>query len=342
MEKIVTWFILWTKFFLKRKSTWCLFCGMIMVVLLISNIHIPTKENIRVGVYCGDSQQAKKIYEGLCKGNSAFEFEEFTDIALMKKQILAGNLESAFIFDKNYDQVFQGEDMYHSIECIITPYSMKHQILKETVYAQVFRQYSEVLLRRSENEIFKKSNSKRMEKILKANQKYLNGDDIYQVHIQEIEGEFAEKNYDKVTYPVQGLIGIIIFMTMLLAAEESGYGAGKNFLAQLSGKNRLLYRYTGLLASVSVLVPTGLICVWMSGQSRGVYIECGRIILFVVCSGIWILLVERLAGKRGWNVSWVLALLIVNLMIHPVFFDVAKYVEAIKYLRYLLPLKVYI
>lgn len=99
--------------------------------------------------------------------------------------------------------------------------------------------------------------------------------------------------------------------------------------------------YTGNLATVTVQSIAGFILI-MTESNRGFFIELKAIILFVLLSALWVLVFGRLFRNEITYVSFIVTLIVVNLMICPVFIDLSVYVPALQYISYCFPLGIYL
>lgn len=255
----------------------------------------------------------------------------------MYLDVTSGKIDCGFIFADDFDEKMNEKNSRDLILYLATPFTSKGEVLKETVYAVLFQVYSENILSNAEKEIFDEHNEERMEQILEINKSYLEGNDVFQIQIEEVQ-EAPETFQEEPADRIQGLVGLFIFLTMFLTYGHTQLKESDNVELALGGKERWCYRYVKMLAAAFLPSVVGILLLINRTQSCGIYGEFGRVVLFVLLSAVWINIVGGALGRAEHLPTWILSFVIVHLIVCPVFYDFSQYVPAIAWIRYLLPL----
>ena len=89
---------------------------------------------------------------------------------------------------------------------------------------------------------------------------------------------------------------------------------------------------------------TGIFAAKYNDNLNGAFIlkENLGMMLFVVVLGIWMLFVGKLFRNGTTYASWIMTLVVGNLLLCPVFMNVAEYVPALGYLGCFFPVGIYL
>lgn len=341
MERVMIWYVLSVKNYLKKRSSYLTVLGMVFLIWIISGISIPSYTNMKAGLLCGDSSIANQIKESLVAEENDFEFITYEDENELIEDVISGTVDCGFVFSTDFDDMFQERNTDKGISYYATPFSTKGEVLKEKIFSVYFEYYSQNILEDVEEDVFGDKDETRMEEILETNQFYLEGNDIFQVEIQQA-GDTEIENKQQESYDmVAGLVGLCIFLAMFFAYAETQLMESDHVELALNRKDQFIYRYVKMLASAVLPSVSGLILILMFGQNRGIMVEGLHLILFVCLSALWLNLVGRWLGRAEDLSTWMLSMIVLHLLICPIFYDFSIYVPAIKWLRYLLPLGIY-
>ena len=341
MEKCIIWFFLSLKENIKKRDSWLAVLGMLFLVWIVSGISIPSYKNMQVGIWCGSSQTANQIKEELVAEKNAFEFVEYRNKDELYGDVTSGKIDCGFIFEEDFDEKINERNSKNLILYLSTPYTSKGEVLKETVYSVLFKLYSENILSSAEIEIYGEHDENRMEQLLERNQKYQEGNEVFQIQIKEVQHEVREVSQQKTADMISGLIGLFVFLTMFLAYGKTQLGENDNVELALGKMERWCYRYIKMLAAAFIPAAAGIILLVNRSQSQGFCMESAGLALFILLSAVWINIFGRTLGRAEHLPTWILSLTLIHLIICPGFFDCSQYVPAITGIRYLLPLSWY-
>ena len=164
---------------------------------------------------------------------------------------------------------------------------------------------------------------------------------------------------------VRGVIACMTFLTVYLAGTSCKEEKNQRFLSQLEKGKRRRYECAGMLAAATpmMLVGIGLSCLTilqsgtvnvLSGAGAAMEIGIGiadgmgilaKILKMLLLIGVSILFTACamcIWKKDTGMLSALPVLLLLQVIVCPVFFDMAEYVPAMKYIRYLCPIAYYL
>ena len=341
MERGLIWYILSLKNNLVKRSTYLTTAGMVLLILVISGISIPSAQNMKAGIVCNDSDMAEQMLEKLSGSREDFVFLEYEDEAALIEDVIGGTVDCGFVFSEDFDEMCERKDTEEGIFYYATSFSTKGEVLKETLCATYLECYSPYILEDVEEDVFGGRDSLRMEKIMANYQLYLEGNEVFQMEIDQVEIEEENVEVSVVVDPIKGIVGLAIFLIMFFAYGESQRKSDDHVELALTVKEQVVYRFIKMLAVAMVPAIVGLAMILIMGQSSGIFAETGCMILFLIISALWLSLMGKWLGKSEDISTWLLGMILLHLLVCPIFFDFAAYVPAIGGLRYVLPLGIY-
>ena len=147
--------------------------------------------------------------------------------------------------------------------------------------------------------------------------------------------ETTEK--EKQVFPLHGLVALFLFLNLFVEyGRRFEAGSGKPYLA-LPAPFGEEFQMLGLLAAGTVPALTGVVLLLCSGEGCGLLREISAMLLLLaVCIvGKWI---QNLTSFT----SHMFLLVLINLLFCPVFVDIAAFIPALKFVRYLCPVGIYL
>ena len=342
MEKYAVWFRLLLKKNLKKKTVYIQSVVLVSLLIFIQFIHIPDKGNIQIGVCLNDSSIAEDIYDDLEEQTETYDFKIYKNREQLEKAVASGKVECGFFFTEDFDDDFEDGKIKDSVEFFVTPMSAKAELIRENFYISFLKQYSEVLLLQSEEELYEENSADRTAKILSQNEQYLDGDELFELDIHYIETKEREVKSDSSTFYLQGMYGLFVFLFMFLSYNKGNRNKAADFRSVLTKKDGIIY---DVLELVSIgLVPSagGMILISLSKESRGILLEITGTLLLLALSTVWILVFAAFCKNEANYLSMFLIISIAQVIVCPIFWDVSRYSKILEYIRYLFPLGTYL
>ena len=160
---------------------------------------------------------------------------------------------------------------------------------------------------------------------------------------------------------IRGVISCMIFLTVYLSGASRKEEKNQHFLSILEKGRRRSYECAGMLAAATpmMLVGTGLSCliilqsemldaasgagvVTATGIGMVIVTEILQMLLLIVVSILFTACTMCIWKKDMGMLSALPVLILLQIIICPVIFDMAVYVPAVKYIRYLCPIAYYL
>lgn len=345
VEKGIRCFFLWLKVYFKRKTTWLQLAGMVLLIWLIGSISFPDPDNVRVGVCCTGGDYANELAKRLYERDDVYRFDSYETPDKLEKAVLAGEVECGFAFDEQLDEQMEDGDLDEAIVFVATPLCVKGEVIKETVYAELLKLYSDEILKRNEQDIFGEENKERTKKLLEYNRYYQEGDAVFKLEIKEVDTHAlpAEQVLEEpATYPVEGMVGLFTFLIVFLAYgrkfEDRGWAVEK----ALSKRERLVYGCLSHTAAGILPALVGIVLIALYGGAGNGIVAGAGLLLLVIISGMWVTIVGSFFKKHTTFVATILTVVVANLLICPVFLNFETYVPALKVVKLIFPLGIYL
>lgn len=160
---------------------------------------------------------------------------------------------------------------------------------------------------------------------------------------------------------IRGVISCMIFLTVYLSGASCKEEKNQHFLSILEKGKRRSYECAGMLAAATpmILVGTGLSCltilqsemldaasgagfVTATGIGMVIVTEILQMLLLIVVSILFTACTMCIWKKDMGMLSALPVLILLQIIICPVIFDMAVYVPVVKYIRYLCPIAYYL
>lgn len=361
------------KLWLKHRICWLQILFLVLLLLVIGNIHIPDAKNSRIGLAGVTSGIAQNIADRLMQKSDVYQFTTYEDPEELEQAVEAGELECGFVFTEDFTKRYEEGSFTDSITYVYTPFTTKGLAVKETVYGAVLELYGEKLLQQNEETIVGQSSEEISAMLADRYEYYLNSDAIFHTEVIYVEADGAteggvrgsvsdlrgrdedvDADVDRIDNVdqnrnqsenqsgiadhqidteniVRGMISCMIFLTVYLAGTSCKEEKNQRFLSQLEKGKRRRYECAGMLAAATPMMFVGMA---ISTEILKMLLLIAVSILFTACAMcIW--------KKDTGMLSALPVLLLLQIIICPVFFDIVVYVPAVKYIRYFCPITYY-
>ena len=338
---LFNWYFLQLKARLKRGTSLLLLASMFFVVWFAGQISMPQSDNVTVGIVETDGTHGKEVLEHLTQRESLFSFVMYDSKEALQEDVIAGKLECGFYFSNNFEKKFEHEKLKNSVSYLCTPLTTKGEVARETFYAALFEVYGAQMLSARTEQLFGDDANAARDVLLANYEKYLKGNEVFQVNVEQTEAvETTEK--EKQVFPLHGLVALFLFLIIYVEyGRRFDAGSGKPYLA-LPAPLGEGFQMMGLLAAGTVPAVAGLVLLLCSGESRGLLREISAMILLLAACIVWIWIVGKWIQNLTSFTSHMFLLVLINLVFCPVLVDIAAFIPALKFVRYLCPVGIYL
>lgn len=348
MGRYLTWYYLNLKLNIKSKTSYLQIFFMIVIIIIMTSIKMPSSESVKILLYNEAGAMGDELVYKLINSDTVYEFEEENKLHKMEERILAIDAECGFIIHEGFEDQIQSNRHRHLVTMVNSTMTTKGEVAKEIFYAQFFRLYSDIVLGDFVETYFTDTTDvekeKILEQLLEKNNEYLSGERLFEIHYETISPKFSEDtqiDFSK-TFPIRGTIALFLFLLMLINNGRSLMGKKDNFVKTLIASEKNIYLILKNISSVSLQSFPALILIMMYAEPKNIMYEIVMLIFYLLISSLWIMVFGSLFKKDTTYSGWMLTILLSNIIVCPVFFNLSKYVKAIGLVQYIFPLGTYL
>ena len=339
MERYITWYLVFLKLQLKKVSTWFLIFLMVVVLTIATKTAIPSSDNITIGIMNQSGELGEQLVEKLLRIDSAFEFQVIEKEEKLRSMVRKGEADCAFILEPCFDDELKLGKQKRLITSVQSIYTRKANVAYETIYSAFLPMLSDVLLEQKQGEIFGNADPDLLEQMLQENHRLQTSDEVFHVSMetvagQEVKGSPAASLWEN--GGIEGIIGLFLFMAVLFARGETLKKSMAPVWQSRSGaeRNACLFIYDLSMATIPLLAG---VCYLAVVKGRGLYYGVVFVCYAFVCC-IWVSIFGRLFRREETYASWMLSLFLVNVVVCPVFVNLAALVPAMGVVNQVFPL----
>lgn len=341
MEKFFRFYRLQLKAWIKKKICWLQLVALFILVFMIMQIQLPQKENVIIGIGNCNTGTAKQIAQELLNSQSVYQFRIYPENEKLREDVVQGKIECGFLFVPDFEERYQEKSFKRSITYIATPFSTKGAAAKETIYAAFLRVFGNELILQKQETVFGNRNEEMTQALSSAYESYLKSADIFHTETQ-FTGQDTFSSGESKLYPYHGMVGICVFMVIFLAGMEMTGGEYQYFLKSMEIQNRVMLQAANLLAVATPVSAAGIFLMCNVTASRGFFSEMLHMMGLVIISCMVVLLLKSLLKTKSAMWAGLLAFMVIQILICPVFLNGSTVVPALSYLKYVVPLGYYL
>lgn len=127
---------------LKKWSTWVVIASIAFLLSVLCGIKIPENTFV-VGIVSNGTEIGNVI---IGQTDSAFVFKAYESKEEMSEDVSTGLIECGFVFDESFEERLEKNDKEKAVEYIYSPYTLKGQVAKETVFRYVYEYENSFIL----------------------------------------------------------------------------------------------------------------------------------------------------------------------------------------------------
>lgn len=342
MQKVIIWYGLLLKRNIKQITAWLMTAALILLMLVVQGIHMPSVKTMMIGLFCEQDGDTEKILcEDLEHSHSQFRFEIYQDKERMYRDVQSGRLECGFLLQSDFTERVRQDNWKKSVTYIANPFTTKGEVAKETFFAAFFKEYSGQLLAQSEKEIFTQQDQKRLAKMKKSSDDFLQSDFFY-TDIVPVDTKVRKEQNDYGTYPVQGIFAIFLLGMMYFANAKRYEPKGAWVQHAFTNQERFVFACVQELAAVTLPAVAGFVLLLTTSQSRSLGQELLSFAIFLAYAIIWAALYAKIPSSTEGFLAYGIVMMVIAAIMCPVFWDAGAYIPVMRYLKYLIPVGVYV
>lgn len=342
MQKVIIWYGLLLKRNIKQITAWLMTAALILLMLVVQGIHMPSVKTMMIGLFCEqDGSTEKTLCEDLEHSHSQFTFVTYQDKEQMYRDVQSGRLECGFFLQSDFTERVRQDNWKKSVTYIANPFTTKGEVAKETFFAAFFKEYSGQLLAQSEKEIFTQQDQKRLAKMKQSSDDFLQSDFFY-TDIVPVDTKVRKEQNDYGTYPVQGIFAIFLLGMMYFANAKRYEPKGAWVQHAFTNQERFVFACVQELAAVTLPAVAGFVLLLTTSQSRSLGQELLSFAIFLAYAIIWAALYAKIPGSTEGFLAYGIVMMVIAAIMCPVFWDAGAYIPVMRYLKYLIPVGVYV
>ena len=342
MRKVIIWYGLLLKRNTKQITAWLMTAALILLMLVVQGIHMPSVKTMMIGLFCEQDGNIEKILcEDLENSHSQFTFVTYQDKEQMYQDVQSGKMECGFLIQGNFTKRVLQNNWRKCVTFIANPFTTKGEVAKETFFAAFFKEYSGQLLAQSEKEIFTQQDQKRLAKMKQASDDFLQSDFFY-TDIVPVDTKVRKEQNDHGTYPVHGIFAIFLLGMMYFANAKRYEPKGAWVQHAFTNRERFVFACVQELAAVTLPAVAGFVLLLTTPQARSLWQELLLFAIFLAYAIIWTALYAKIPGSTEGFLAYGIVMMVIAAIMCPVFWDAGAYIPVMRYLKYLIPVGVYV
>lgn len=332
MERIIRTLLLLLKKNLTNVGYVLTLIFLFSLLILSSQVHLPTSDNCIIGIYTGASDIAGKSVADLTTDlDSHQSIILYENRDALKNDVKSGSLDCGFIFSDDFDKLLKKGHLKNSIDYISSPYTTQGMLFQENIYAHLFRYYSDEILISDLPKYYDSFTSDMKEDILRLNSEQLNDGGLFSVHIEGLQENNRLSNTTKESNKLPLILSyFIVFICVFLSVGEK-WNTQNNIVMALNQKEALAFRYLELISAG--LFPAIITCILNHNISYTI-----NVLLLLVFGSLWCLIFSVILKNQLTYLAMIPSVIILNMAVCPLIIDLSIYIKAIQYIKYLFPL----
>ena len=341
MQKYLVWYWILLKAQIRKISTWVQVLFLIAVCFLINETVIPTSDCKIISILNCCDEVGEELVRRLNDSDTMFAFQMEESKEALKKAVETGSVDCGFIIEPELKEQLKTGGQEKGITYIKSTYTSKGSIAKETIYAQYLNMLSEKLIEVNQQQIFRDSSKEIKDFIDQHNREYLSGNELFAVELLHSSKasdlvEMENKRYCL----VYGVTGLIIFASILFCYSENIQKVSCRCASYRVKREKR--RFLALQYSASITFITLASYIYL-GILFGHWLQnllC--MIGFLGYSFLWGSLYAKLFHRNDTYAPFMIAILLLNIIVCPMFWDLQKLIPALRYVKGFFPLGAYL
>lgn len=338
----------------------CLALSLVAAVVLI-RVTAPRTAGA-YGVLNGGGETAEEVVRMMTDGSDSEEEQTdegadagtdvrcvtYTDLSQMKRDLMAGRIDCAFVLDERLDEAVADGDLSGCADYYCSPSTSQGEVLKEKLYAGLFSCLARQTLINyaQDGETFESSvdteEKKIEEALLEKYESYRKNPDIFQVNFVTENGETAEEDAaSSDTERVPAVCGILLFALALIFARVRFTAEHRRIVAALSRREGRAWSFDEVFSPVLLTAAAFWVLLLVYGgafRKRWAVLLVVFFLYAVLCSA-WSVLFAGLFRSEAYYLFGILIVITLAALTCPSFFAYASLTPALAGLRWIFPLQ---
>lgn len=338
MAKVMTWFILHLKMFIKKPVNIALLVLLPLCALFLKPSAADTSDSFTVGVYQeGSDSVASELAERLNNYSGNFSFEIMDNPDELYRMVLNNTLIGGIILPSDLTKRTIDGNCEDSILSIAQPGSTVQGAVNEVVYAELIAIQGRYLIADyvDKSLVFHNTDTDYADELLGYYEKYLENGSTFSLEFKtfQVDGLTDIATDDlSVKFPVRGIIALIVYLAAMIGVFDFMRQRESGALAAFSVRSKMFSRVLFSLIPALCMGIVALVSLGISGDFVGI-IEIPAMLLLIVLSIIWALLCSFLCKKSIYLLPVIFVVLLGAAVFCPVFINIGMYFPGARFVE---------
>lgn len=328
MKKVLIWFYISCKRYLKKTAFLLLLLLFPVISLWISALEKEPFDGVQIGVFAQGDELSREVLDRLLEKNGMIRFYACESREELLKDTASRKAECGFVLPENLEEMLEQKEYRRSILVYRTASTVMDGFAKEAVTAAVMECYGGEILTGylTEANLFE-------EQVLDLYETYLSDGSTFHFESRTESGELetGEELVVRV-FPLKGLIAVYLMAAGLFAAARGKEDEEKGLFLPLPYEGRWKCMAAAGFAPVFLAALSCLAALAVSGELTG----RGALALnfYAALSWGYGFLLQRILRKPAALYSVIPFLILGSVVFCPVFLDLAKWIPGGEKIRY--------
>lgn len=268
------------------------------------------------------------------------DFIVYNDLEQMHSDIIKNKIICGFVINDDLSKYSTQNFKDYRVDFLSTANNNRAQAYKEVFFYIFINVYNDEIIEEIVPDIFEASNDELTNKIKDIKNNYLKENSLFSINI--IDMSIENKGISRSNNITKGLLSIYVFISVIIGGLRLYEEDKLNILNSLNFKNRISFKFTYL---ASFLIPVTIICYVLSiiyGIHNNIAISTLKMFVLCMYSIVWVYIVHAMIKSKKMFFNLLLILLPLMLIICPVIINIGIYIPAVKILKYIFPISLYI
>lgn len=222
MKKIIIWFCLFSKRYLKKMSFLVLLILLPLISIGLGAIESEENQGTRIALYSEEDGIARDIIESLLAYEGYFTFYESTSKENLINDVKTRKAECGYVFFQGMEEEISNGKVKGQIGVYIAPSTVLNSVSQEVVYSKFMEIYGRITVETfidtdvmfAEMDLDKVKNE-----IITSYEEIKNSDGVYTFEYQQLNTVLEDSDFEDISiFPVRGIIAVYIFAVGLFSA----------------------------------------------------------------------------------------------------------------------------
>lgn len=311
-----------------------MFIGCISIKEYQNNINNAPKV---CGIYEKDSNTFNdKLSDVLTCKNEFLHYDNYDSLV---KDIKCEKICCGFVLQGNIEDFNPKTYEGYSVNYISTNRLKEAEAFKEMFFDCFLNEYNNILITYFSREIIENSSEEIENNIIDLKEQYMNSERLFSVSLKYIDSDNEE--HLPLVYPIKGVIATCIFLAALFTGLSFYSDETKVILNTFVYSERTGAKVLYLLSFILPIAVFGLVFQLIFDRGNA-WENIIRLIVLIIYSVLWTMFVQYIFKKSKTYSALIFTIIPLIFLMCPIIINAETYIPALKYIKYIIPVSVYL